>query len=301
MLINEVCKKTKLTKKAVEYYVLQGLLSPEVSENGYRNFRKEDVERLSKISVFRKLGLGIEDIKAVLSDSSNAVLQKLSVKKELLGRKALKKAAILEEFSCGRDYQEISRELDALEQNATIAERLLNSFPGYYGKFICLHFASFLDAPVLSEDQKEAYQKIINFLDNVPELQFPEEVQEYLEENTGGITVEQINGIVEMQKKYVKEPEKFLEENKETLEFYYRYMQSEEYKASPAYELRLLLEEFNQSTGYYDTFIPAMKKLSPAYAKYQQLLEIAGEKLFAAYPQQEENIQLKINFNKEIL
>lgn len=185
-------------------------------------------------------------------------------------RKALKKAAILEELSCGRDYQEISRELDALEQNATIEERLLNSLPGYYGKFICLHFASFLD--------------------NVPELQFPEEIQEYLEENTSGITVEQINSIVEKQKKSVEEPEKFLEENKETLEFFYRYMQSEEYKASPAYKFRLLLKEFNQSTGYYDVFIPAMKKLSPAYAKYQQLIEITGEKLLAAYPQQEENI-----------
>lgn len=290
MLINEVCKKTKLTKKAVEYYVLQGLLSPEVSKNGYRNFRKEDAERLSKISVLRKLGLGIEDIKAVLSDSSNAVLQKLSVRKELLSRKALKKAAILEELSGGRDYQEISRELDALEQNATIEERLLNSFPGYYGKFICLHFASFLDEPVSSENQKEAYQEIIDFLDNVPELQFPEEIQEYLEENTSGITVEQINSIVEKQKKSVEEPEKFLEENKETLEFFYRYMQLEEYKASPAYKFRLLLKEFNQSTGYYDVFIPAMKKLSPAYAKYQQLIEIAGEKLLAAYPQQEENI-----------
>ena len=290
MLINEVCKKTKLTKKAVEYYVLQGLLSPEVSKNGYRNFRKEDAERLSKISVLRKLGLGIEDIKAVLSDSSNAVLQKLSGRRELLSRKALKKAAILEELSCGRDYQEISRELDALEQNATIEERLLNSFPGYYGKFICLHFASFLDEPVSSENQKEAYQEIIDFLDNVPELQFPEEIQEYLEENTSGITVEQINSIVEKQKKSVEEPEKFLEENKETLEFFYRYMQSEEYKASPAYKFRLLLKEFNQSTGYYDVFIPAMKKLSPAYAKYQQLIESAGEKLLAAYPQQEENI-----------
>lgn len=39
MLINEVCRRCGLTKKAVEYYVEQELLTPLVLENGYRDFR----------------------------------------------------------------------------------------------------------------------------------------------------------------------------------------------------------------------------------------------------------------------
>ena len=33
MKINEACKRTNLTKKAIEYYVEQGLITPQVLEN----------------------------------------------------------------------------------------------------------------------------------------------------------------------------------------------------------------------------------------------------------------------------
>ncbi len=38
MLINETSKKTGLTKKVIEYYIEQGLISPHMLSNGYRNF-----------------------------------------------------------------------------------------------------------------------------------------------------------------------------------------------------------------------------------------------------------------------
>ena len=38
MLINEVAKLSNLTKKAVEYYTEQGLICPNILENGYRDF-----------------------------------------------------------------------------------------------------------------------------------------------------------------------------------------------------------------------------------------------------------------------
>lgn len=51
MLINAVCKECSVTKKAVEYYIEQGLISPIVQENGYREFSEEDVRQLKKISI----------------------------------------------------------------------------------------------------------------------------------------------------------------------------------------------------------------------------------------------------------
>lgn len=54
MLINEVCKRCGLTKKAIEYYEEQGLTRPQIMENGYRVFSEDDVIQLNKIAVLRK-------------------------------------------------------------------------------------------------------------------------------------------------------------------------------------------------------------------------------------------------------
>lgn len=83
MLIHETSKQTGLTKKAIEYYVAQGLLSPKVQENGYRDFSPEQVRLLTKISVLRGLDLSIEEIRAVFKDDTNVTLQKLSIQKKL--------------------------------------------------------------------------------------------------------------------------------------------------------------------------------------------------------------------------
>ncbi len=55
MLINEIAKKTELTRKAIEYYIEKNLIKPEILDNGYRNFSKEDQEKLIKIEQKRKL------------------------------------------------------------------------------------------------------------------------------------------------------------------------------------------------------------------------------------------------------
>ncbi len=284
MLIHEVTSQTKLTKKAIEYYIGQGLLSPVVSDNGYRNFSEEDIEILRKISILRKLGLGMEDIKLVLQDKTNTALQKLSVKKELDIKKELQKEAIMDKLQTNADYNKIKEELEALEQNTTIAERLLDSFPGYYGRFVCLHFARFLNEPVTTDEQQKAYREIIDFLDNVPDMTFPEDIVKYLDETVNQLTTGQISELLNQTKQSLENPEKFLEENKETLEYYYQYLQSEEYKNSPACKFKSLLSEFNHSSGYYDIFIPAMKALSPAYAEYYKQSELANEKLLKQYP-----------------
>jgi hypothetical protein len=44
MLINDVCKATNLTKKAMEYYIQKRLVDPAILENGYRDFSDKDIE-----------------------------------------------------------------------------------------------------------------------------------------------------------------------------------------------------------------------------------------------------------------
>lgn len=284
MLINETSKITGLTKKAIEYYTEQKLIFPTVLDNGYRDFTENDVECLKKISVLRKLDISIEEIKVVLADETCSTLQKLSVQKELNMQREQMKKSILEKLSCGKNYYEISTELKAIEQSTPITEKLLDAFPGYYGRFICLHFARFLNDSIVTNKQKLAYQKIINFLDDVPSLNFPQELQDYLIEGTKHISTEQITSMIENTKKSIEDPEEFLLNNKEMLKQYLEFKQSDEYKNSPVYKIQALLKEFNSTSGYYDVFIPALKELSTSYAEYYKQLEVANEKLLAQYP-----------------
>ena len=284
MLINEVSKATGLSKKAIEYYAEQSLIVPNVLVNGYREFGLHDIERLNKISVLRKLGIGVNEIKVVLDDETGESLRKLSVQKELDLQKQQAKQAILNKLSSGSGYFEINDELQLIEDSSTITEKIVETFPGYYGRFICLHFARFLNEPIVTQKQKSAYNKIISFLDSAPSLALPEDLKEYLIDNTNHIGTEQIADMVASTKKSIEHPDEFMATNKEVLEQYWAFKQSDEYKNSPVFQIQSLLKDFNRTSGYYDVFIPALKELSSSYAEYYKQLEIANEKLLAQYP-----------------
>lgn len=285
MLIHEVSRVTGVTKKAIEYYCEQGLICPAILENGYRDFGQNEVERLGQISVLRKLGISGEEIKTVLSDESGNALQRLSVQKELSLKREQAKKALLEQLSSGKSYAEISAELQTIETSKTITEKLLEAFPGYYGRFICLHFARFLNEPIQTNQQQAAYERILSFLDNLPPLNLPEDLLEYLSESTRQIGTQQINTMIQNTQKSIENPEEFLSENKEFLEQYLAYKQSEEYQNSPAYKMMALLKTFNSTSGYYDVFLPALKELSSSYAQYYRQLEIANETILSRYPE----------------
>lgn len=288
MLINEASKKTNLTKKAIEYYAMQGLIVPQILDNGYRNYSQEDVITLSKICVLRKLDISIEEIRSILADKTNTALQAVAVKKELDYQRDLIKKSILQKLSEGNSYEEISIELQSVEQGKTITDKLLDAFPGYYGRFVCMHFARFLNEPISTETQRSAYETIISFLDNMPDLDMPKELEEYLFVETENIGTEQITNMLNSIKASYQNPDKFLAENKEALEQYMEIKKSDVYKNSPAAKWMNLMKEFNRANGYDDIFIPAMKQLSPSYAEYFHQLEIANKKFLDQYPQIEE-------------
>ncbi|WP_042354262.1 MerR family transcriptional regulator [Bacillus rubiinfantis] len=285
MLINEASKLTNLTKKAIEYYIEQKLINPTILENGYRDFSENDIECLKKIYVFRKLGLSTEEIKSVLADTTNNTLQKISVKRELIMQRDQEKKTILDHLIFGEDFSDLCKELRAIDQRSTVTEKLLETFPGYYGQFICLHFARFLNEPITTSVQQSAYEEIIAFLDNIPSLQLSEDLQLFIMENTKHINTESIRDVIENTKQSIENPDKFLSENKEVIERYLAYKQSKEYKNSPIYKFETTLKEFNSTSGYYDVFLPAMRKLSASYSEYYKQMELANEKLLLQYPE----------------
>lgn len=184
MLMHKTAKATNLTKKAIIYYTEQGLISPAILKNGYRDYSETDIIRLKEIYILRNLGLSTRQIKMILDNHSKETLQKLCTAKELsIQRESIKKD-LLEQLAAGKSYDDIKQQLEMLDASKTITEKLLDAFPGYYGRFICLHFARFLNEPIATPQQQTAYNEIIYFLDNIPSIDFPEDLKKFLYETT---------------------------------------------------------------------------------------------------------------------
>ena len=159
MLINEAARKCCITKKAVQYYVEQGLVDPKVLENGYRDFSEEDTKVLKRVVLYRKLGLSIREIRRVLEDrgeiSGIFYQRKLELEQEKTKQEWLKRLA------AGEAIEDLEPEIDPLSSNTIIIQKLGELFPGYYGKIIRLHFSRYLTGKVETEEQKKAFHRIL--------------------------------------------------------------------------------------------------------------------------------------------
>ena len=68
MKINEVEALVGITKKNIRFYEAEGLVAPRRnSENGYRDYGEADVTALRQIKLLRKLGLPLEESRALRS------------------------------------------------------------------------------------------------------------------------------------------------------------------------------------------------------------------------------------------
>ena len=67
MKINEVEELLNTPRANIRYYEKEGLINVSRKENGYRNYTEEDIARLKKIIIFRKLGISVDKIKDLLN------------------------------------------------------------------------------------------------------------------------------------------------------------------------------------------------------------------------------------------
>ena len=88
MKIKEVCNLTGLTERTIRYYIEEQLITPDYTENylGRRffTFSEHDVKILKDISVLRKFGFTLSEIKAIKDDpsESKAIIDRLREQKE---------------------------------------------------------------------------------------------------------------------------------------------------------------------------------------------------------------------------
>lgn len=287
MLINEIAKKCKITKKAVQYYTQQGLIIPAVMENGYHNFSEQDSEILKQVVLYRKLGLSISEIKGVLRNHKEltSILHQrtLELEQEKLKQELLKR------IENGEKVENLETEINNINSNAIIVKRLLELFPSYYGKFFALNFSRYLSGKIETEEQKKAFQQIIEFFDNVPDIDLPEDLQQYLDEYLEVYSSEEgtkiISDILQKKDHAMQNIDEFVENHKEILDDYNKLKQTEEFKNSPAFRLMEYMKQFCTNNGYYDVFIPAMRKLSPLYNEYYEQMLKANDEFVRIYPE----------------
>lgn len=283
MLINEVCKRCGLTKKAIEYYEEQGLTHPQIMGNGYRVFSEDDVIRLNKIAVLRGLGISVSDIKTVLAEKNRLSFQTICDKKELEISDIQAKQQLLHMLARNQNWEDARAQLRQLDAKQSILSRLLDRFPGYFGKFISFHFAPYLNERIVTDEQQDAFETIIDFLDGV-NIVIPDDLKEYLDDAAKTID------LVDVSKKAaasvaaaIQDPEQYLKDNREVLERYEEIKASDAYKNTPGYRFQELFAQLNRENGYNDVFIPAMRRLSSSYREYYEKLLKANEVFLKSY------------------
>lgn len=288
MKINEVVKKTGLTKKTIRYYEQEGIIKPLIDEeNNYRDYSDEDVKRLLETALFRQLDMPIKGIKSAFEKPENLdrLLEEHKVRIEENIRKMERNKNILNTIlknSNLADPVEVtdklkllsdSINLDNMQRADYIKEELLRLFPGAYGKLVVLSLTPFLNFKIDNRDKEKAWLEIIRFLDNF-DFDYPEEFEEmfknlpenFLEENQEKV-INEMNNIINMpeeDKKAYKQKvlgmaEKVLHD--ETLVNAYQ----KNFNTGKA------LKEILTQKGFYDVFINNLLILSNEYRKYHNL------------------------------
>lgn len=101
MRIQEVEQQVGITKKNIRFYEKEGLLEPQRNlENGYRDYRAEDVEVLKRIKLLRRLSVPLEEIRKVQSGSMTleSVLRRHVIVLEEQSSNLLKVQAVCEQL-----------------------------------------------------------------------------------------------------------------------------------------------------------------------------------------------------------
>lgn len=263
MLRSEIQKETGLTRKAIEYYEDKGLINPQKSENGYRDYSIKDLEILKKVSLFRKLGMSISDIYQCISaggDTLPSVLRKKQYQLEI----DEKRKVILEMIVKGESDELINEKVSLLEVEETIYEKLEVAFPGYFGQMIFAAYQPFLNEP-LEDDGKDSFYQYIDYLDRLPSFKLTEEEKCYIEKISSSFEVYILKEVNQAKLDAIENAEKCLKDNEDIISQYETYKNSEEYQNSMMKRIQDKLKSFMKENHYYEIAIPLIRKFSKSY------------------------------------
>ena len=275
MLRSEIQKETGLTRKAIEYYEDKGLIHPQKSDNGYRDYSTKDLEILKKISIFRKLGMSVSEISQYISSGGDSLSSVLREKQHQLDLDE-KRKVILEMIVKGESNELINEEISLLEMKETIYEKLEIAFPGYFGQMLFTAYKPFLNEP-LENDGKDSFYKYIAYLDRLPSFELTEEEKKYIEKISSPFDMKTLKDVNLAKVDAIENPEKWVKDNEFVISQYENYKNSEEYQNSMMKQIQDKLKNFMKENQYYEIAIPLIRKFSKSYDNYYKKLLKANE------------------------
>ena len=278
MRIKEAAQAVGCTCRAIKFYEEKGLL-PAVArqENGYRDYTQEDLRRLHEIQAYRKLGIGVEDIRHLLSSDDGGLLQGILEKKrgELLDREQELRA--LEDFLSTHDAQALDEAIDF----DTLSQAIRAQLPGLFGRYLAAHFAPYLRVRITTQEQREAYAQVLAFWDH-PGVRLPLLLRLSLlltavpndaqAERMAAQMDAQIKAMLspdEAAYARIREQTRIAVERRECLPF----------RLSPIGLAKRQTMRRLKNCGYYDVFLPALERLSPPYRAYRDALRSLNDRL----------------------
>ena len=272
MLLNEIIKEVGMTKRAVKYYEEKGLLIVNKDNNGYRNYSKQDVDTLKKISVYRKLGISIKDIQKLLKTDDKSIL--LHIYQEKLQEHVLQDYELkaLKQFIDDGNADKANELLDY----QTVENAIESLLPGKeWANYFKSHFKPFLNIRLTTPEQKQALQNILEYCDKTT-LKIPFMMQIGMK----------IANTVSQESRTADE-----------MIAYYRDMNENEYsklkekvyagvkmktgmmKYHPSFIAQRKMQKELQNKGYNDIFLPNLMVLSPKYAEYKKSLDALNNRI----------------------
>ncbi len=278
MQLNEVSRQLNLSKRAIKFYEEKGLLQVEKSPNGYRNYTDENVRTLKEISLYRKLGISLADIRSLLSGKAPGKLEQIYEEKKRTLALEAKELEALGRFLENNDVDTACAAVDY----ETIAQAMQEMIPGFYGAYFMNHFLPYLQIKIHTEEQQKAYETIICFWDNtkiriplflrisgfITLRLLPRQSMEQLVRRTDARLQSMLHPTEE-------EYQKLLEQTRKGVKF----KNSLFVRIHPAFIAQRRFMKRLQDCGYNDIFIPAMTRLSPKYREYHEALTAVNQRI----------------------
>lgn len=275
MLRNEIQNKTGLTRKAIEYYEEKGLINPQKLENGYRDYSENDLEVLIQVSLFRKLGISVTEIEDYLSTGVSSLSSVLRRKQHQLDVEE-KRKIVLELIVKGGSPELINEKIKLIEAEESIYERLERLFPGYFGQMLFVAYQPFLNES-LAKDEKEAFEKYVDYLDNLPSFQLSKDERDYIEDISSSFDMQTLKKVNEDKINAIENVEEWLKENENSILQYEEYKNSEEYQNSLMKKIQDKMQKFMKDNKYHEIAIPLIRKFSKSYDEYYEKLLRAND------------------------
>lgn len=298
MKISEVATRTGLTKKAINYYEQEGLITPEANpENDYREYSEANVRTLMEIQILRQLNVPVKDIQQ-MRDKPDEVLHLLARHLERLNEQAReleqnkqKLGHLLNQLEQGNTSTEeathvLSRiqmllELDLAGRQGYAEQALQRLFPGHFGLLVSMQYGLYLQEPLDTAEKQTAWLDMIDYLDRTGDLGVPDVLLAQYENMTSEQLQQMGEAILQSRRAMVEmtdtEMEQLVQQMPGLIE-----QRNQAYSPEMG-EALVKMQDKLESVGYRHHVTRNLKILSEDYAHLQKRMKELQERLHLQY------------------